>query len=306
MEIYELITFILNLIIIITSLIIIIIYIVNKSLHYYPFYCNLILLIIILLNNILRILVKKDKFLFFIEITINEYVCYGQAFLLSFLDKLMLSTLTMNSFLIFFGTTKNNLYKTKEKFIFYCFLCISIFVSIILPLIYLFKSNPNKSNENINLCYPIIDDYNRIIDFSFVSFILCFNFYLLINIPFYLSEKLKTKAHTEKNIINYNKAFAIIIFMFLINGFFYLIILLNIKNSLFFDKQYFELYYTLTTLVIEIFYSINKGVARTLLCVITCNKIKNINDKNIKEKESETRMTLTGSEGILSDISLSI
>ena len=42
----------------------------------------------------------------FKEIQINKYICYREAFLLSFLDKLMLCTLTMNSFSIPFRTTK--------------------------------------------------------------------------------------------------------------------------------------------------------------------------------------------------------
>ena len=306
MKSHELITFILYLVIIITSLILVIIYIGNKSLHYYPFYCNLILLLIILLNNILRILIQKDKLLFYKEMKTNEYICYGQAFILSFLDKLMLSTLTMNSLLIFCGTTKKNIYKTYEKYIFYSFLCISIIISIILPSIYLFKSNLIESNENKNFCYPIINGYRKIIDFSFISFILCFNFYLLLNILFYLSEKMKIKFYGEKNTINYNNAFAIIIFMFLINGFFYLIILLKINNKLFFNEKYFDLCYSSISLIIEIFYSINKRVAKTFLFVITCGKKKYINDKSTKEKDTDTRATLTGSEGMLSDISLSI
>ena len=304
MEIYELITFILNLIIIITCLILIIIYICNKSLHFYIFYCNLILLIILLLNNSLRIIIKQDKFLMFKK-KIPTYICYGQAFLLSFLDKLMLCTLTMSSFLISFGTTKNKFYKLYEKSFFYFFLCLSLFVSSILSALYLIKGDDLIENSDEDYYYPIIEDYNKTIDFSFVSFLLCFNFYLLLNIPFYLSEKMKTKIFGEKNIINYNNAFIIIIFMFLINGFLYIISLLKIHDYLFFNKKYFDLCYASISLIIEIFYSINKKVARGLLCLINCCNTKNNNDKNSKEKDSDTRMTLTGSEGIISDISLS-
>ena len=300
MEAHELITFILNLIIIITSFILIIIYIANKSLHFYLFYCNLILLLIIFLSNIL-LLIKRDKLLKNGEKGIFKYICYGQAFLLAFFDKLMIFTLTMNSFLIFYGTTNNKSYKSYEKSIFYLFLYINIFLSIFFSVFYLFYSNPGDKESDKDICYPSFDNYNKFIDFSLVSFLLCFNFYLLLNIPFYLSEKMKSKIYEDKNIINYNNAFVVVIFMFLINGFLYLIILLNTYKKLFFGKKYFDLYYASISLIIEIFYSINKRVARTLLCYKKYN-----NDKNIKEKESDSRMGLTGSEGILSDISLSV
>ena len=303
-KIIELITFILNISLISIGTILILIYITNKSLHHYPFYCNLLILLEIVLYNIFRIIIKNQKIIFIeIKSELKTNICYIQAFLLSFFEKLLLTTLSIDSFLTYFGTAKMYYYKINEKYFFYIFLLISIFISIFLPLLYLFKDSPKNLSEDA--CYPEISDYNKFIEFFFMSFLVCFNFYFILSVLFFLSEKMKLLVEGGKNLTNYNSTFIMIIFMFLLNGFLYLIFLLNINKKMFINEKYFDIFFLSTCLIVEIFYCVNKRVVRAILYIITCGYIK-INNKNIEEKESETRVILTGSDGIISDLNLTI
>ena len=299
----ESIAYILKISLISISLILILIYIASKSLHYYPFYCNLLLLLIILLYNIFSIIIKNEE-IFFIKIKdkFKTNICYTQAFLLFFLDKLLLTTLSMNSFLTYFGTAKMNFYKSHEKTFFFSFLLISIIISIFPPLLYLIKDSPKKIDE---LRVPAYGKYNRIVEFIFVSFLVCFNFYFILNVLLYISEKTKIFIIAGKNMNYYNSTFIMIISMFFLNGFLYLIRLLVINKKMFIDEKYFNIFFLSTCIIIEIFYCVNKRVFRSLVYVITCCREKK-NNRNSKEKESDARFTLTGSDALYSDLNLSL
>ena len=58
-------------------------------------------------------------------------------------------------------------------------------------------------------------------------------------------------------------------------------------------------------IIIEIFYCVNKRVFISLIYIITCCREKKIN-RNTKEKESDARFTLTESDGLYSDLNLSL
>ena len=102
-------TIILNIIIIIISFYLSILYIKSKTLHIYPCYNFLILSFIIFLDNIFRIIPLDN----------NDVLKYMQALLLTSLDKLILSTVVFEAFIIYMGVVKTKFYYKNEKIIFF-------------------------------------------------------------------------------------------------------------------------------------------------------------------------------------------
>ncbi len=306
----EKITYMLNIVIISISIILIIIYISYKFFHQYYFYCNLLFLFLFLINNILRIIEKRKDNTFNDDTSINDIICKTQAYLLSFTDKLILTILSMISFLTYYGNSNYIYYKTHESKFFFFSLLISILISLSLPLFYYFLGC--SINLNSQICFIEYDEYdennnkcyNRIIDFCFVSFLLCFNFYYLLNILFYLTAVMRDKISAGKNVVNYNSNLVIIIFIYLFNGFLYLIILLRLNEKMFLDDKYFDLCYIITCLVIEVFYCVNKHVLKIFLYVLSCCRVKFNN--NSKNEYTDNNRINTGSDILFSDLSLSL
>ena len=292
----ELITMIINALIIFINIILIIIYIKNKAFHHYSFYCNLLLLIVILLNNIVRIFQTLEK-----NSKLNKFICYGQAILLSFSDSLILLIISMISSLAYFSVINKEYYKLHEKSIFLIFFFISLLISIILPIIYLFIDSPIKTSDHY--CCPKDNEFNRIIYFSFTTLLLCLNVYNILSMLFYFSDKKKFHIlHEGQNKLNYNYIFITLFLMLFSDGLLFFIILLKIDNILLLQDNDIDLWYILSCFIVEIFYCINKKILNLLLNIITCRHLRNENN-DLQEHDSE-REVFTGSEGIFSDLNL--
>ena len=104
----KIVTYIINGFIILISLFLIFLYIKSKEFHQYQCYNIIILSIIIFLDNVLR-LIPMDIFI----------LRHIQAFLLSFFDKLILTIITSQAFIMYLGVCHTKFFYKKEKRIFF-------------------------------------------------------------------------------------------------------------------------------------------------------------------------------------------
>ena len=110
MNILTISTIILNIVIGLISFYLLILFIKSKDLHNYPSYNTMIISLIILIDNAFRLFPANNY---------SELIQYIQAFTLTFLDKLLLTTMTSQTFILFLGMVKTQFYYKHEKAIFF-------------------------------------------------------------------------------------------------------------------------------------------------------------------------------------------
>ena len=183
----KIITYIINSLIILVSLLLIFLYIKSRVFHQYQCYNILILSIIIFFDNILRI------------IPMNVLVLrHIQAFLLTFFDKLILTTITSQALILYLGVCQTKVYFTKEKLIFCLSLILGILISFILALLYIIIANSQQGEGGITnyedtsiYFYTIDTDFKSISDTIFNGIFLLFNLYYSIILLIYIAKKRK-------------------------------------------------------------------------------------------------------------------
>ena len=141
-------TITLNIIIILISFYLLFLYIKSTTFHKYPCYNIIILSFIIFIDNILRL----------IPLEIFKYI---QAFILTFLDKLLLTTITSQAYIIYLGVVKTKFYYKYEKIIFFSTLFITIFIDLLIMIIFFSISQKitnykNNDFEGYNYYYYIL------------------------------------------------------------------------------------------------------------------------------------------------------
>ena len=186
-EAINILTYIINSLIILVSFYLIFLYIKSKVFHQFQCYNILILSIIIFLDNILR-LIPMDVFI----------LRHIQAFLLTFFDKLILTTITSQALILYLGVCQTKLYYKKEKLIFILSLILGITISIVLALLYIIIANGKEGDGGITnydgdsiYFYVIGTDFKSISDSIFNGIFLLFNLYYSIILLIYISKKRK-------------------------------------------------------------------------------------------------------------------
>ena len=120
-------TYIFNFIIIFITLYLIFLLIKSKSFKIYPCYNITILSFVIFIDNILRIIPSGDI----------SFISYTQAYLLTSLDKLLLTSITSQAIITYLGVCETKIYFKNEKKIFLSTLIVGISISCILSFLYL-------------------------------------------------------------------------------------------------------------------------------------------------------------------------
>lgn len=258
-------TIAINIIIMIISFYLLFLFCKDSTFRPYLLYQNIILSFLIFLDNALRLVSLGEGTL-----------CNIQAFILVYLDKFLLITITIYIFLLYIGTIHKQYYDTNEKKIFYILLIINIVISAIAAGLiigiydiknYSYCYGSDEIDRNKGKDHPDIDEnaknIKHIVDSSFSLFLIVFNLFCLIKLLIFICEQIKQQSLglINKN-INIKGFFNKLLLLFFINGFTLLESILIINDKLFVPWDYTDFFYVLTYLVVDLIYSTNETVIK--------------------------------------------
>ena len=265
MEILDFIILMLNLILIFISFFLFFLYIKSKSFNNYPCYNIIILSFIIFIDNILRIITTKG---------LPRAIQYIQAFLLTFLDKVILTTITSQAYLIYMGVVRTKFYFKYQKQIFYLVLFITIFIDLLITIIFFlisheitdYKDEDYKGNKYF---YYKGDDMKVLIDIIFNSIFLFINTYSVFILIFYMMKKKNDASLGLIEDLDYGHHYTKIILMFITNTIVFIESFLIILGKI--PIKEIDLIYLSTCLFVDLYYTINKIIIKQTLKIF-CTK----------------------------------
>ena len=275
----KIITYIINSLIILVSLLLIFLYIKSREFHQYQCYNILILSIIIFFDNILRI------------IPMNVLVLrHIQAFLLTFFDKLILTTITSQALILYLGVCQTKVYFKKEKLIFCLSLILGILISFILALLYIIIANSQQGEGGITnyedtsiYFYTIDTDFKSISDTIFNGIFLLFNLYYSIILLIYIAKKRKKVRLGIIEDLDYGHHTLKIVLMFIINSSLFIESDLIIYDKI--PDHLIDLIYIITCLLVDLYYAINKIIIKEMMKIF-CKKYYDKKYPKIKKVSS--------------------
>ena len=255
---------ILNCFIIIISLFLFFLFIKSPTFHTYPCYNIIIFSFIILFDNILRIIP--------FDVTVINYI---QAFLLAFLDKLILATLSIQVLIFYLGVIRTKFYFAHEKLLFFISLIANIIICSVLSIIYIVFSEPNIRKPKERYFYYCGQySHKTLIDTIFNIVYLIISLYCSVILLIYLSGKKKQAAEGKIEDLDYDHNFIRTLILFFLTIIAFLESFLIIYDVL--TGIATEILYLGTCFVIDLFNSYNKTILKESLRII-CGK----NDERI-------------------------
>ena len=275
MEITKIFIYFLNIIIIFITIYLIFLLVRSKSFKIYPCYNITVISFIILIDNILR-LHKIEK--------------YFQAYLLTFLDKALLATITSQVIITYLGVCWTNVYfeGTNEKKIFIGTSFIGISISAILALIYIKFAGIDENYDNYYYCKDDIDDkkIKRIGDTIFNGVFLLVNFFCCLFLLIFLTKKKNEASLGIIEDLDYKHHHTKIVLMFIFNSAIFIESYLIVFDK-FPNYDYVDLVYLITCLIILLYYTLNKIIIKETMRIF-CKKLYNKNYPTIKNNDNLT------------------
>ena len=277
----ELVLIIISAIITIIAIFISIVYCTNKQFRSFPFYFNILFTFSIAVNNIARLLPiqETDK----IKNHKKSIMCQVQAFSLTFLDKFMLTLMTVYSIIAYLGSYRIESFKIYQNRVFMILTIISIIISGACSIIFFFRGVSGHSQY----CYvDTYDDVKKIVDSIVTSILFLINLFCIIRILMKVSQlrkevNLSLKDGKENGFDNHWLRFIIdLIINIIVFGYVLLLI-----NKFFPTDWGKDLIYILLCLIVEFFFTLNSALIRYL----TCQK----EEENIMTRD--TQRTVSGS-----------
>ena len=186
-EAVDIVTYIINAIIILITFYLVFLYIKGKEFHQKKCFNILLLSIILFLDNILRL------------IPMNIYILrHIQAFILTFFDKLILTTITSQALIMYFGVCQTKLYYKNELAMFLVPLILGLLISAGLTILYIAIAYKEVGNGGItnfdgtsNYFYVISTDLKVLCDTIFNAVFLFVNVFSCGVLLIYLTQKKK-------------------------------------------------------------------------------------------------------------------
>jgi heme/copper-type cytochrome/quinol oxidase subunit 2 len=230
----------------------------------YPCYLNIILSLSLAINNLTRLIVtNKDKYA----------ACATQAFILSTFDKLIGTTITMNSYLTYKGLCDYEYYIEHIKAFFIVTNIIGLVISIIFGIIF-----TARGIDNYGVCYVEGDSPKEIPDTVLTSILFSIYLYCTLKTILFLVKNIKELSLEREN----NKTFSMHFYRMLVSlvlcSAFFIVQILIINDSLFFGESYIDLTYITLCLIIDLFFTLNRTIIKqTLKC---CKKGQDMDDNS--------------------------
>ena len=261
--------YIINIIIAVFTLFLIFIYIKSDLFKSIAFYFNIFFCFVITLDNALRLIPVKDT-----NISDPTNWCKAQAFLLSFLDKLFITSITIYSIINYTIMILPKLYEEKMKLIYCSLIAINICISLVLTIIFYLNGLSNTSFEH-RFCYiKTNDSTKKLIDTIYTFILLLIDIFCLIRILIKINSLIKQwnihRNESKKKLYGHFWRFLIDLFLNIIT-FGYLLLLIN-KKLPFGQAIIKDLIYILLGLGAELFFTINSVFFKEAMRIITCNK----------------------------------
>ena len=264
-----------NILIIAISLYLLIIYIVSKSFRSYPCYLNIILSFVIAIDNILRLLRLGDS---------GTIICYFQAFTLALFDKLIFTSITVNTFLTYIGVKNYELFKTKMKILFFVSNIIGLIIGLIFAIYFIIVDEPQKYE---NVCYICSSSYKEFSDTITTFCLFLINSYCNIKLLLYLISVIKELYVIGRNVKDFSKHFFRILISLIITTISFLIVILIINDSLFLEDDLIDFCYITTCLILDLFFTFNKTVIKETYKLFCCKKDLEENENELTELENQ-------------------
>ena len=275
---------VINVLIILISLYLSILYIKSKEFHSYSCGYILVLSFSLLIDNIMRLIpISSDE----------KYKAfhYIQAFILASLDKFILLILVVQIFIIYLGIMKTNFYHNHKKEIFFSTFFGSLAISLLIGGLYLLYGTVKYGLYY----YAGGDEKKQIYDTIFNSVFLLFNTFfcviLILNIAL-KKEQISNEVVTDDKALDHDLIKMIL--MFIVNSLMYIESYLIIWDKLPVPDDYIDLVYTITCLIINLIYAINKLVideSKKIFCKCCIKEEEKTNMKSTFYRELPNRPT---------------
>lgn len=281
------ITIVINVFIILIAFYMLFLYLKSKTFYSYECSNMLIINFVLLFDNVLR--------LFSIN---NEKLQFTQAFILVFLDKLLLTAITMQAIINYFGIVKYKFYQKHKKRIFYTTLIISLLLCIILSMILIITQGKIKYDVTLYYYCNSVNNIKKIIDISLNCIYICINLFCIIITIITLSENKKdAEYHDIIDDVDYKYHLIKEIIMLFVNILAFVESFLIIYDVLYSLGLNVDLVYLITCLVIDLYYTVNKTTFEETLKLCCKKKYSNNLSKSfsVNDDDSEDSLQRTDS-----------
>lgn len=241
----------------------------------YPCYLNIILSSAIAIDNICRLITNKK----------SDAMCTIQAFILAVFDKLILTTVTVNTYLTYRGLLDNEYYMNNIKRLFIIANSLSLGISLILAIIFVCNGT-----ADYNVCYVKGGPFKENID-SVVSLVI-FSIFLYSSLKslLFLLKNIKELSLSKNNTLAHLFHFYRMIGSLFLCSLAFLITLLIINDSLFLNDDYIDLCFISICLALDLFYTLNYTVIKQTLIIFGCKEeIKETDFNDGEDNEIEER-----------------
>jgi hypothetical protein len=274
--------YILNGVIILITAYLIFLYIKSDTFRIYPCYNILIISFIVFYDNIIRLLPLR----FIKAIKIFAAFKYTQAFLLTFMDKLLLSTITCQVVITYLGVCHTRFYFDSEKKIFVSTLLIGVVISIIISLVYIILPGKLANYGDYFYCFDF-GYKKKIIDIIFNGLFLLITLALTLLLLGYIGTKKKEVSLGLIEDLDYGHHFTKILIMFIVNSLLFIESFLIIFDA--FPVSNVDLFYLGLCLIILLYYTINRKVIEETMKIFCYNYYK----KNYANKKKTSSTSIT-------------
>lgn len=288
MLLMNIILFTINIVIALFTILLIFIYIKSPSFKSIPFFFNIFFCITITLDNGLRLIGVEDKK----EEEERTTWCQIQGFLLSFLDKLFITSITIYSIINYIIMANPKCYDNNKNSIYFILILINILFSLILTIIF-FNQGMSRSSIDHNFCYVNTTNGIKItLDTIYTIILFLIDLFCIIRILTKLCKILResgiqSNENRKKKLRHHLYRF---IFDLILNIITFGFLLFLIRKWLTFldnnddNKIVKDIIYILICLINELFFTINSELYKEGMRIFTCNKIEKFKKKNDEER----------------------
>ena len=278
-EAVNIVTYIANSFIILITFYLIFLYIKGKEFHQKKVFNIILLGMTLFFDNILR-LIPMDVYI----------LRHIQAFLLTFFDKLILTTITSQALIIYFGACQTRLYYKNELAMFLVPLILGLAISAALTILYIIIANKEVGDGGItnfdgknNYFYVIGTDLKVLCDTIFNGVFLFVNVFCSVVLLIFLSQKKKKAELGIIEDLDYGHHHLKIILMFILNSMMFIESFLIIYDKM--PSDYIDLIYVISCLLLDLYYAINKIIIKETMRIF-CIKLYNKKYPDIKDADT--------------------
>ena len=275
-EAVNIVTYIANSFIILITFYLIFLYIKGKEFHQKKVFNIILLGMTLFFDNILR-LIPMDVYI----------LRHIQAFLLTFFDKLILTTITSQALIIYFGACQTRLYYKNELAMFLVPLILGLAISAALTILYIIIANKEVGDGGItnfdgknNYFYVIGTDLKVLCDTIFNGVFLFVNVFCSVVLLIFLSQKKKKAELGIIEDLDYGHHHLKIILMFILNSMMFIESFLIIYDKM--PSDYIDLIYVISCLLLDLYYAINKIIIKETMRIF-CIKLYNMKYPEVKD-----------------------